>query len=59
MFIDAAISRMCAPDIPCAKIDFDYVIHTVAVSRLTPIVQLIDGDPELMRPKAKNDVPPF
>lgn len=33
MFIDAAISRMCAPDIPCAKIDFDYVIHTVAVSR--------------------------
>jgi Tfp pilus assembly protein FimT len=33
--------------------------HTVAVSRLTPIVQLIDGDPELMRPKAKNDVPPF
>ena len=31
--------------------------YTVAVSRLTPIVQLIDGDPELMRPKAKNDVP--
>jgi len=33
--------------------------YTVAVSRLTPIVQLIDGDPELMRPKAKNDVPSF
>jgi prepilin-type N-terminal cleavage/methylation domain-containing protein len=31
--------------------------HTVAVSRLTPIVQLIDGDPELMRPKSKNEVP--
>jgi len=33
--------------------------YTVAVSRLTPIVQLVDGDPELMRPKAKNDVPSF
>ena len=33
--------------------------YTVAVSRLTPIVQLINGDPELMRPKAKNDVPSF
>jgi prepilin-type N-terminal cleavage/methylation domain-containing protein len=31
--------------------------HTVAVSRLTPIVQLIDGDPELMRPKSKREVP--
>ncbi len=31
--------------------------HTVAVSRLTPIVQLVEGDPELMRPKAKDDVP--
>jgi len=31
--------------------------HTVAVSRLTPIVELIDGDPELMKPKAKDEVP--
>ena len=31
--------------------------HTVAVSRLAPIVQLIDGDPELMRPKSKREVP--
>jgi len=31
--------------------------HTVAVSRLTPVVQLVEGDPELMRPKAKDDVP--
>ncbi|MBN1360777.1 MAG: prepilin-type N-terminal cleavage/methylation domain-containing protein [Sedimentisphaerales bacterium] len=33
------------------------VAHTVAVSRLTPIVELIDGDPELMKPKAKEEVP--
>jgi len=33
--------------------------HTVAVSRLAPIVQLIDGDPELMRPKSKDEVPAF
>ncbi len=31
--------------------------HTVAVSRLTPIVELINGDPELMKPKAKEEVP--
>jgi prepilin-type N-terminal cleavage/methylation domain-containing protein len=31
--------------------------HTVAVSRLNPIVELIDGDPELMKPKAKEEVP--
>ena len=31
--------------------------HTVAVGRLAPIVQLIDGDPELMRPKNKREVP--
>lgn len=31
--------------------------HTVAVSRLTPIVELIDGDPELMKPKGKDEVP--
>ena len=31
--------------------------HTVAVGRLTPIVELIDGDPELMKPKAKDEVP--
>ncbi len=31
--------------------------HTVAVSRLTPLVELIDGDPELMKPKAKEEVP--
>jgi hypothetical protein len=31
--------------------------HTVAVGRLAPIIQLIDGDPELMRPKSKREVP--
>ena len=31
--------------------------HTGAVSRLTPIVQLVDGDLELMRPKSKREVP--
>ena len=31
--------------------------HTVAVGRLIPTVQLIDGDPELMRPKSKREVP--
>ena len=31
--------------------------HTVVISRLNPIVQLIDGDPELMRPKSKDEVP--
>ena len=30
--------------------------HTVAVSRLTPIVELIDGDAELMKPKAPDEV---
>lgn len=33
--------------------------HTVAFSRLTPIIQLIDGDPELMRPKNEREVPPL
>jgi prepilin-type N-terminal cleavage/methylation domain-containing protein len=33
--------------------------HTVAFSRLTPIIQLIDGDPELMRPKSEREVPPL
>ena len=33
--------------------------HTVAVGRLAPIVQLIEGDPELMRPKSKREVPAF
>jgi type II secretory pathway pseudopilin PulG len=31
--------------------------HTVSVSRLTPIVELIDGDPELMKPKSEDEVP--
>lgn len=31
--------------------------HTVAVGRLTPVVELIQGDPELMKPKAKDEVP--
>ncbi len=31
--------------------------HAVAVGRLIPIVELIDGDPELMKPKAKDEVP--
>lgn len=34
-------------------------VHTVAVGRLTPIVQVLQGDPELMRPKAKDEVPSF
>jgi prepilin-type N-terminal cleavage/methylation domain-containing protein len=29
----------------------------VVVNRVTPIVQLIEGDPPLMRPKAKEEVP--
>lgn len=33
--------------------------HTVVVSRLNPVVQLIDGDPELMRLKSKREVPSF
>lgn len=31
--------------------------HAVVVSRLTPIVELVDGDPVLMTPKAKDEVP--
>jgi len=31
--------------------------YTVVVNRVTPIVQLIEGDPPLMRPKAKEEVP--
>lgn len=31
MFIDATISRRCAPDIPCVKLDFDQVLHVMAV----------------------------
>ncbi len=33
--------------------------HTVAVGRLTPIVQVLEGDPELMKPKAQDEVPQF
>jgi Tfp pilus assembly protein FimT len=33
--------------------------HTVAVGRLIPIVQVLEGDPELMRPKAKDEVSSF
>ena len=33
--------------------------HTVAVSRLIPIVELIDGDAELMKPKARDEVLSF
>jgi prepilin-type N-terminal cleavage/methylation domain-containing protein len=33
--------------------------HAVSVGRLTPIVQVLEGDPELMRPKAVDEVPPF
>lgn len=31
--------------------------YAVTVSRLTPIVQLVQGDPVLMTPKAKDEVP--
>ena len=31
--------------------------YAVVVNRVTPIVQLIEGDPPLMRPKAKEEVP--
>jgi prepilin-type N-terminal cleavage/methylation domain-containing protein len=31
--------------------------YAVVVNRLTPIVQLIEGDPALMTPKAKDEVP--
>jgi len=33
--------------------------HTVAVGRLTPIVQLLQGNPELMRPRTKEQVASF
>lgn len=33
--------------------------RAVVISRLNPIVQLIEGDPELMRPKSKREVPSF
>jgi len=31
--------------------------HTVLVNRITPIVELVDGDPALMTPKGKDEVP--
>jgi len=31
--------------------------HTVLVSRITPVVELVDGDPALMTPKGKDEVP--
>ena len=31
--------------------------HAIVISRLNPIVQLVDGDPELMRPKSEREVP--
>jgi type II secretory pathway pseudopilin PulG len=31
--------------------------HTVLVSRITPIVEVVDGDPALMTPKGKDEVP--
>ncbi len=31
--------------------------YAVIVNRITPIVQLIEGDPPLMKPKAKEEVP--
>ena len=33
--------------------------HTIIINRLNPIVQLVDGDPELMHPKSKDEVPSF
>ncbi len=33
--------------------------HSVVVSRLTPVVQLVKGDPELMHPKREREVPTF
>jgi type II secretory pathway pseudopilin PulG len=38
-------------------LDEDEQPHTVVVSRITPIVTLVDGDPALMTPKAKDEVP--
>ena len=31
--------------------------HTVLVSRITPIIEVVEGDPVLMAPKAKDEVP--
>ena len=31
--------------------------HAVLVSRLNPIIDLVEGDPPLLRPKAKDEVP--
>jgi prepilin-type N-terminal cleavage/methylation domain-containing protein len=33
--------------------------YTVSVGRLTPVVQVSEGDLELMKPKAKDEVPAF
>jgi prepilin-type N-terminal cleavage/methylation domain-containing protein len=33
--------------------------HAILINRLNPVVQLVDGDPELMRPKSKDEVPSF
>jgi hypothetical protein len=31
--------------------------HTVLVSRITPIIEVVEGDPVLMAPRAKDEVP--
>lgn len=31
--------------------------HTVLISRITPIVEVVEGDPALMTPKGKDEVP--
>jgi type II secretory pathway pseudopilin PulG len=38
-------------------LDEDEQPHAVVVSRITPIVTVVDGDPPLMTPKAKDEVP--
>jgi prepilin-type N-terminal cleavage/methylation domain-containing protein len=38
-------------------LDEDEQPHAVVVSRVTPIVTLVDGDPALMAPKSKDEVP--
>ena len=38
-------------------LDNDEQPHAIVISRLNPIVQLVDGDPELMRPKSEREVP--
>ena len=38
-------------------LDDDEKSHAVVVSRLNPMVELVDGNPEILRPKARDEEP--